>query len=98
MLSFLSLHLLSLMAGIAAWLFGCWAIASKKNRNTHIFSVASLSLCSIALVSQLIEIGRLVEKNDLSAVMDTIRAVNISAVVLTVITVVLNVMAFIRNK
>ena len=98
MLSFLNLHLLSLTAGIAAWLFGCWAIASKKNRNTRIFSVASLSLCSIALVSQLIEIGRLVEKNDLSAVMDTIRAVNIAAVVLTVITVVLNVMAFIRNK
>ena len=98
MLSFFSLHLLSLTTGIAAWVFGCWAIASKKNRNTHIFSVASLSLCSIALVSQLIEIGRLVEKNDLSAVMDTIRAVNIAAVVLTVITVVLNVMAFIRNK
>ena len=98
MLSYLSLHLLSLTTGIAAWVFGCWAIASKKNRNTHIFSVASLSLCCIALVSQLIEIGRLVEKNDLSAVMDTIRAVNIAAVVLTVITVVLNVMAFIRNK
>ena len=98
MLSFLSLHLLSLMAGIAAWLFGCWAIASKKNRNTHIFSVASLSLCSIALLSQLIELGRLVLKNDLSAVMDTINAVNLAAIGLVVVSLVLNVIAVLKHR
>jgi len=98
MLSFFSLHLLSLTTGIAAWVFGCWAIASKKNRNTHIFSVASLSLCSIALLSQLIELGRLVLKNDLSAVMDTINAVNLAAAVLVVVTLVLNGVAFIRKR
>lgn len=98
MLSFLSLHLLSLTTGIAAWVFGCWAIASKKSRKTYGFSVASLSLCSIALVSQLIEIGRLVEKNDLSAVMDTIRAVNIAAIVLVAVTLVLNVAGVLKHK
>ena len=98
MLSFVSLHLLSLVTGIAAWVFGSWAVVSKTSRKTHVFSVASLSLCSIALVSQLIEIGRLVEKNDLSAVMDTIRAVNIAAVVLVVVTLVLNVVALVRHK
>ena len=98
MLSFISLHLLSLATGIAAWVFGSWAVASKTGRKAYVFSVTSLSLCSIAVVSQLIEIGRLVEKNDLSAVMDTIRAVNIAAVVLVVVTLVLNAVAFIRKR
>ena len=98
MLSFVSLHLLSLVTGIAAWVFGYWAVASKTSRKTHVFSVASLSLCSIALVAQLIEIGRLVEKNDLSAVVDTINAVNIAAVVLVVVTLILNVVAVLRHR
>ena len=98
MLSFISLHLFSLATGIAAWVLGAWAVASKTGRKSHVFSVASLSLCSIALVSQLIEIGRLVEKNDLSAVMDTINAVNIAAVALVVVTLILNVVAVLRHR
>lgn len=53
-------------------------------------------MCSIALVLQVLEIGRLVDINDLSAVMDTIRAVGIAAVTLVVVTVVLNVIAVCR--
>ena len=98
MLSYINLHLLSLGSGILAWVFGCWAIASKTARKSHVFSVASLSLCSIALLAQLIELGRLVLKNDLSAVMDTINAVNFAAIVLIVVTIALNGVAVIRSK
>lgn len=85
------LNLLSLATGIVAWVLGCWAIASKTSRKKHGLSVASFSMCSITLVSQVLEIGRLVDINDLSAVMDTIRAVGIATVALVVVTVVLNV-------
>ena len=92
------LNLLSLATGIVAWVLGCWAIASKSSRKSHGLSVASFSMCSIALVSQLLEIDRLVDINDLSAVMDTIRAVGIAAVTLVVVNVVLNVIAVCRCK
>ena len=98
MLSFISLHLVSLGTGIIAWVCGCWAVASKTSRKKHRFSVASLSMCSIALLAQLIELGRLVLKNDLSAVMDTINAVNFAAIVLVVVTVILNVVAVLRHR
>lgn len=92
------LNLLSLVTGIIAWVLGCWAIASKSNRKAHGLSVTSLSMCSIALVSQLMEIGRLVEINDLSAIMDTIRAVGIAAVVLVLGTIALNVIALCMRR
>ena len=98
MLSYISFHSLSLMTGITAWVLGTCAVVGKKERKMHGFSVGSLSMCSIALVLQLIEIGRLVEKNDLSAVMDTIRAVNIAAMVLVVVTMLLNVVALVKCR
>ena len=98
MLSFVSLHLLSLSAGILAWVLGAWAVTSKKQRKAYGLSVASLSLCVIALLAQLMELGRLVLKEDLSAVMDTINAVNFAAIVLVVVTLVLNVAAVLRGR
>ncbi len=96
MLSYLSLHSLSLMTGLTAWVFGTCAVTEKKETKIHGFSVGSLCMCSIALVLQLIEIGRLVEKNDLSAIMDTIGAVIIAAMVLVVVTMLLNVVALLK--
>lgn len=98
MLNYVSLHLLSLSTGIVAWVLGAWAVASKKQRKACGLSVASLSLCVIALLAQLIELGRLVLKDDLSAVIDTINAVNFAAIVLVVVTLVLNIVAVLRHR
>ena len=91
-------NFISIIVGIAAWVLGCWAAASKASRTSYGLSVASFVSCVVALISQLLEIGRRVAISDFAAVEDTIRAVIIAAIVLTVVTVVLNVVAFVRNK
>lgn len=89
-------HIISLIAGIIAWIFGCWALTSKGRRKAHSLSVFSFSACAISLVSQLLEIGRRVFISDFAAIEDTIRAVIIAAVVLVVITVALNAVAIMK--
>ena len=91
-------NFISIIAGIAAWVFGCLAVASKTSRTVYGLSVASFSSCVIALLSQFLEIGRRAALYDYTAIEDTIRGVIIAAVVLTVVTVVLNMVAFVRKK
>lgn len=91
-------HIISIITGVAAWVFGCLAVMSKMNRKTLGLSVASFSSCVLALVSQLLEIGRRVAISDFAAIEDTINAVIIAAVVLVVVTMVLNAIAFMKNR
>lgn len=91
-------NFISIIVGVAAWVFGCLAVASKTSRAAHGLSVASFTACVGALISQFLEIGRRAALYDYTAIEDTIRGVIIAAVVLTVITVVLNVLAFVRRK
>lgn len=91
-------NIVSIIVGVVAWVFGCMAVLCKTNRTSHGLSVASFTSCVVALISQFLEIGRRAALYDYTAIEDTIRGVIIAAIVLTVITVVLNVLAFIRNR
>lgn len=91
-------NIVSIITGVTAWVFGGLAFTSKTNRTSHGLSVASFSSCVLALISQILEIGRRVAISDVVAIEDTIRAVIIAAVVLVVVTMVLNVIAFMKNR
>ena len=77
----------SLALGLAAW--GIAVAAIRANRREGLLSAGSFACCG-ALILQFLEIRTRVEHGDLSAVMDTIGATLTGAVVLSVVTVLLN--------
>lgn len=89
----------SIVVGLAAWLVPVIGVNVNKGKS-HDFSVASFSCCAMALVLQLVEIRHRVMIGDLSAVMDTISAILMAAVVLVVITMFINILVLrsARNK
>ena len=84
------LNLGSLILGVAAWIIPITAISMRKKRQLNQFSIYSFSFCAAALMLQLLEVQHLVKIGDLSAIMDTIRATCIAAVVLVIVTIALN--------
>ena len=91
------MYLMSLLLGTISWILGGLAIKSKGNRNSHGFAGLSLSACILALFLQFIQIQKLVVKGDYAAIEDTIEGVIFGAVVLIVITLALNIIAFVRR-
>lgn len=87
------LNLGSLILGLAAWVIPIAAISMRKKRPLNLFSIYSFSFCAAALLFQLLQVQHLVRIGDLSAIMDTIRATCIAAVVLVVVTGALNLIA-----
>lgn len=83
-------HLFSLAAGILSWCLGFAAVFAKGRRG---LSNGSLVLCVLSLVSQFLEIDRLVDKGDWSAIEDTFPAVLLAAVTLSMVTLALNLLA-----
>ena len=81
----------SLALGLAAW--GTAVAAIRAKRSGQLLSVGSFACCCAALILQFLEIRIRVDHGDLSAVMDTIGATLTGAVVLTVVTVLLNLAA-----
>lgn len=88
----------SLVLGLAAWIFALLAIKNRQNKPAHFLSVGSFSACALSLLFQIFEVGNRVSKGDLSAVMDTIRAVMIAAALLVLVTVILNLYALTKAK
>ena len=88
----------SLILGIVAWLFGSMAIASKKKKRVHSYSVGSFSVCAISLVSQILEIENRFMQRDYAAIDDTIGGVIFASIVLVVVTIVLNIVAIVKHK
>ena len=88
----------SIILGLGAWSFGSMAIASKKMSASYCFSVGSFGMCAVSLLLQLLEINNRINISDFSAIEDTIRAVIIAAVVLVVVTIVLNIAALFKGK
>ncbi len=81
----------SFSMGLVAWIVPVLAIGRyKKGRSTKNYTVYSFGLCAIALVFQLLEIKHRIEISDWSALIDTIEAIIIAAIVLVVITTLLN--------
>lgn len=88
----------SLILGVSAWLLAIFAVTTSKTITSHRNTILSFSFCTLALVLQLLEINNRVNIGDYAAIEDTIRAVLIAAIVLTSITVALNIAALVKAK
>lgn len=88
----------SIVAGLGAWVLAFLAISTKKPKLAHSLSVASFSVCAFSLVLQFFEISNRVNKGDFAAIEDTIRAIIIAAIILVVVTVILNIAALNKTK
>lgn len=92
----------SIALGLAAWAIALAAIVRSKSGKgaSMVYPGASFCACSLALLLQIFELNRRVEINDLSAVMDTIRAIAFAASTLIIVTVILNLIVLFagRNK
>lgn len=86
------LNLSSLILGLIAWGVALWGVIRREPR------LSSFFLCALPLLLELYEVGNRVKMGDLSAVMDTIRAVNIAGTVLVVGTLILNLLAYVRKR
>lgn len=78
----------SLILGLAAWGIPLFAIGKKYR--FALCCVGSLSCCAVSLMLQLLEIKRRVDLSDWSALMDTMGAVVLAAVVLIAGVLVIN--------
>jgi hypothetical protein len=91
MFSFLNLG--SFLLGLLAWILPVVILMRYKNndhRNWFTFPIMSLSACAISLSFQIFYTYHLVEIEDWSALMDTTSAVAFAAVVLLIVTILLN--------
>lgn len=91
-------NVFSLVLGIIAWCFAFVAIKGKKKHAAYGCSVVSFSLCVISLFFQFLEIGCRANNGDYAGIEDTIGAVIVAAGVLAGATIILNVVAIIRNQ
>lgn len=82
------LNIISLALGIAAWIFPAVALVRRKDSGT--LAVASLTLCTAALLCQLMESARLAGLGDFSALADTADARARCGIVLAAVTIALN--------
>lgn len=83
----------SLTLGLLAWVLPSISIMKHKkenHRNWFIYSLLSVSACSVSLWFQMLYNHHLVQIEDWSALMDTTGALVMVATVLVVVTVVLN--------
>ena len=86
------LNVSSLLLGLAAWGFG---IAALRRRHA---SLTSFALCQLSLVLQFTELTHRAQIGDVSAILDTVRAVTMAAAVLSAGTLFLNTLAHLRSK
>lgn len=86
------LNLSSLFLGLGAWGVALWGVVRRRPQ------LLSVVLCALPLLLELYEVGNRVRVGDVSAVMDTIRAVNIAGTVLVAVTLLMNLLAFLRQK
>ena len=86
------LNVSSLLLGLTAWGF---AIAGLKRRR---MSLTSFALCLLALVLQFAELTNRAQIGDVSAILDTVRAVTMAAAVLSAGTLFFNTLAYLSSK
>jgi len=90
------LNLGSLLLGLIAWIVPVLAMKHPVKdavKNCFHFIIVSFSACVASLCLQLFEINHRVQIQDWSALMDTIGTLIWVAVILAVITLILNIMA-----
>lgn len=89
------LNVSSLLLGLAAWGFGIAGLRRSK------ISLTSFALCLLALILQFLELthrARIGDTSAILAILDTVGAVTLAAAVLSVGTMVLNMLAYLRGK
>ena len=84
-------NLISLLLGLLSWGLGLGAVLRP---GTRWLSIGSLLSCGGALLVQLLEVHRRVELGDWTALMDTMDAVVLAAIVLLAVTALLNLAAY----
>lgn len=91
------LNLGSLVLGLVAWGLPIVNLTSKKQdqRNWGILSLLSFSACAISLCLQILYSYHLVKIEDWSALMDITWSTAVAAVVLVIVTIILNVMTLV---
>ena len=87
-------NIASLILGVAAW--GLPFLAVKKKDQFGMCCLGSFGCCILSLLFQLFEVKNRVDLSDWSALMDTMHAVVLAAVVLVVVMVVCNLFALLR--
>ena len=85
----------SLMLGLAAW--GLPFLAIGKKDRFSICCLGSFGCCILSLLLQLFEVKNRVNLEDWSALMDTMHAVVLAAVVMIMVMVVCNLIALLRT-
>ncbi|WP_042272376.1 hypothetical protein [Faecalimicrobium dakarense] len=83
----------SIVLGLIAWMLPFINLVHQNksnNKNWVIFSVASISACSISLCMQIFYTNHLVNIEDWTAIMDTSSAVAFASAFLLVSTIILN--------
>ena len=85
----------SLILGLAAWLLPVLAIG-KRDRFS-LCCLGSFGCCILSLLLQLFEVTRRVNLEDWSALMDTMHAVVLAAVIMVAVMVICNLFALLRS-
>ena len=88
----------SLILGFGAWLFGILAISRASGSSSTPNTVISFSFCSASLLLQLFEIQNRVNINDYAAISDTIGATLFAAIILVLVTIILNIIAVMKLR
>ena len=86
----------SIILGIVAWASAGIAIA--KSKRAQILSTVSFAACIVSLFLQLLEVFNRVNLGDYAAIEDTIYAVILAAILLIVVTIILNIVALLKCK
>lgn len=89
------LNIGSLLLGLAAWLLPLLAIG-KRDRFSFC-CLGSFGCCILSLLLQLLEVNRRVGLEDWSALMDTMHAVTLAAMVMIVVMLTCNLTALLRT-
>lgn len=84
-------HIFSLLLGLLAWGLGIRAAVRGRPGS------GSFAACALSLLLQLVELRRLAQQGDTSAIYDTIGAVTLAAAVLLAVTAALNGIALLRR-
>jgi len=91
----------SLVLGLVAWVLPIINLAKynkTKNRNWIVLLFASMSVCSISVLFQIVYQKHLVQIEDWSAIMDTIWGVLFVSTVLIGVTITLNLITIFKYR
>lgn len=89
----------SIGLGLIAWIIPIiFSIKKKEIKVYGIYAIGSFTACAVSIGLQIFEIRRLVDIEEFSTLMDTMKALSIVVAVFIIITVALNVQSYSRAR